>query len=662
MCGIAGIYDFGGRSVPTRIELRRMIEQLRHRGPDGDGFYLDGGLGLAHARLSIIDLAGGAQPIRNETGSVWVVFNGEIFNYIELRRDLEQRGHRFYTSSDTEVLVHLYEEEGEAFVHRLNGQFAIALWDQDARKLLLVRDRPGILPLYYTVRNGRLLFGSEVKALLPVLGESPSLDPAGLDQLMSFWSTVGEQTVFKDIRQVTPGQMLLVTPHGLERRAYWDWTFPIQPEAYRNGPPESQAEELHDLLVDATRIRLRSDVPVGAYLSGGLDSSILVSIIQRFGRAKLRTFSIGFSDADLDESTFQQEMVARLRTDHSAVRCSHAEIADRFPDTVWASESPMLRTAPVPMGMLSGLAHGADYRVVLTGEGADEVFGGYDLFKEAKIRRFWSRYPQSRLRPLLLKRLYPYLDLSRQQTLTYLQSFFGLGLDRPDSPFFSHLPRWETTSRSKEFLVPDFRHDGERRAREALMQTLPGQFGSWHPFHQAQYLEAKTLMTGYLLASQGDRMLMANSVEGRFPYLDHRVIEFANSLHPNVKMRVLKEKYLLKLAFGRYLPSRILARHKQPYRAPDIAAFYGERTPEFVGEMLSPGLLRRYGYFDPDKVHRLIAKIRAGRTIGFKDNMAFVAILSTQIWHHLFVEKLSENLGKRADWSAPPIHQAVAGN
>lgn len=661
MCGIAGIYDFGGRSIPTAAELRRMIAQLRHRGPDGEGFHVDGPLGLAHARLSIIDLAGGAQPIRNETGSVWVAFNGEIFNYIELRQGLEQRGHRFYTSTDTEVLVHLYEEEGEAFVHRLNGQFAIALWDRDARKLLLIRDRPGILPLYYAVRDGRLLFGSEVKALLPLFGESPSLDPAGLDQLMSFWSTVGERTVFKGIRQVPPGEMLAITAQGVERRAYWDWTFPDRGGPYREGPAERQAEELRALLVDATRIRLRSDVPVGAYLSGGLDSSILASIIRGFSGARLRTFSIGFSDGDLDESAFQREMVASLGTDHAEVRCTYADIAARFPDTVRAAESPMLRTAPVPMRMLSGLAHDARYRVVLTGEGADEVFGGYDLFKEAKIRRFWSRDPRSRRRPLLLKRLYPYLDLSRQQTVTYLQSFFGAGLDHPESPYFSHLPRWETTARTKEFLAPDFRRDGEERARAALRETLPAAFDTWHPFHQAQYLEAKTLMAGYLLSSQGDRMLMANSVEGRFPYLDHRVIEFANALHPNVKMRVLREKHLLKLAFGHDLPARILARHKQPYRAPDIAAFYGGRTPEFVGEMLSPGVLKRYGYFDPEKVRRLLDKIRAGRTIGFKDNMAFVVILSTQIWHHLFVEKLGATLRARGADSVQ-VHQAVPGN
>lgn len=642
MCGIAGIYESRGRSAPTEHDVQRMIAQLRHRGPDGDGYYVKDGIALGHARLSIIDLGGGAQPIRNENGSVWVVFNGEIFNYVELRAELERNGHQFYTSSDTEVLVHLYEQEGEAFVDRLNGQFAIALWDVNARKLLLIRDRPGILPLYYTMRDGCVSFASEIKALLPVMDERPALDPAGLDQVMTFWSTIGAQTVFKNIRQVLPGQMLVVTERGIQPKTYWNWSFPESPGEYRSEPADRLADELHDLLSDATRIRLRSDVPVGAYLSGGLDSSILASIIRSEGSAKLRTFSIGFEDADLDESAFQREMVARLGTEHSEIRCRNDDIAQQFVNTIWATESPVVRTAPVAMKLLSGLVHQSQYRVVLTGEGADEVFGGYDLFKEAKIRRFWSRYPQSRLRPLLLKRLYPYLDLSGSQSLTYLQKFFGVGLNQPDSIGFSHLPRWETTARTKEFLVRDARV-GDDAAIGALADALPPEFSRWHPFNRAQHLEARTLMAGYLLSSQGDRMLMANSVEGRFPYLDHRVIEFANALHPNLKMKVLAEKYLLKRAFGRYLPERIVRRPKQPYRAPDIAAFFGQRTPEFVHEMLDGKRVRRYGYFDPEKVRRLLEKVRAGRTIGFKDNMAFVVMLSTQVWHHLFIEKFNDN-------------------
>jgi asparagine synthase (glutamine-hydrolysing) len=291
------------------------------------------------------------------------------------------------------------------------------------------------------------------------------------------------------------------------------------------------------------------------------------------------------------------------------------------------------------MGLLSGLVRRQNYKVVLTGEGADEVFGGYDLFKESKIRSFWARHPDSSLRPLLLKRLYPYLDISPGKAQTYLKIFFGQALDTPDLPYFSHIPRWSTTAMCKEFFSSALkaRLDSDPIAR--LVRALPQGIAKWHPFNRAQYLESKFLLPGYLLSSQGDRMLMSNSVEGRFPFLDHRVIEFASQLHPKLKMKVLQEKYLLKLAAGRYLPPAIVRRYKQPYRAPDIPAFFTDRTPEYVTELLSRRKLSEYGYFDPDKVELLLKKIQNKRAIGYKDNMAFVAILSTHCWHYHFIER-----------------------
>jgi len=396
MCGIAGVLSLVDATAPVaEQQLRAMLRQLAHRGPDGEGFYRAPGIGLAHSRLSIIDLGGGKQPIHNETRTVWVVFNGEIFNYIELRADLERRGHSFYTHSDTEVLVHLYEEYGENFVDHLNGQFAIALWDEPARRLILVRDRAGILPLFYTQQQGRLIFGSEVKAMLPALDAAPRLDPTALDQLMTFWAPVSPRTMFENVFEVSPGQMLVAEDGRLRQRRYWDWSFP-QDGVYRRESEASLAEELRELLIDATRLRLRADVPVGAYLSGGLDSSILTAVIHRHGDARLRTFSIGFSDQALDESNFQQQMIRHLGAEHSEILCHGRDVGERFMQTVWAAESPMLRTAPTPMGMLSGLVRQHGYKVVLTGEGADEVFGGYDIFKEFKIRQFWARQPRSR--------------------------------------------------------------------------------------------------------------------------------------------------------------------------------------------------------------------------------------------------------------------------
>lgn len=640
MCGIAGILNFKSDAAPGTALLEQMVHRLHHRGPDGYGYFIDRPVGLAHARLSIIDLASGDQPIHNEDKSVWVVFNGEIFNYIELRQQLEKQGHIFYTHSDTEVLVHLYEEYGEQFVSRLNGQFAIALWDKNKQKLVLVRDRVGIAPLFFMRQADRLLFSSEIKAITAVLDEKPQINPGALDQLMTFWSPVSPETIFKDVYEVSPGEMVVVHKARLSQRRYWDWEFPENGE-YLSGTDTMLADELHELLVDATQLRLRSDVPVGAYLSGGLDSSVLVSIIHHYGNVPLRTFSIGFDDEAFDESEHQDNLIRHLGAEHSRVQNRSSDIADTFINTIWHTESPVLRTAPVPMATLSGLVHDKGYKVVLTGEGADEVLGGYDIFKEAKIRQFWAKNADSNMRPLLLKRLYPYLDMSRGQA--YLQQFFGAALDQPDLPYFSHIPRWVTTAKCKEFFAEDLKTELADNALEVINNSFPKAIKNWHPFNRAQYIESKSLMAGYLLCSQGDRMLMSHSVEGRFPYLDHRIIEFANRLHPRTKMRALNEKFLLKRAMGKYIPETITRRHKQPYRAPDIKAFFGEHTPEYVNEMLSDSTLRSYGYFDENKVRRLLMKIRKGRAIGYKDNMALVGILSTQIWHYLFIDRHGED-------------------
>jgi asparagine synthase (glutamine-hydrolysing) len=625
------------RRVPDEAALSRMVRAITHRGPDGVGFHCEPGIGLGHARLSIIDLSGGAQPIHNEDGTVWITYNGEIFNYIELRRFLEGKGHRFYTQTDTEVIVHLYEERGDDFVQELNGQFAFALWDRVRRRLILARDRAGILPLYYSETPEGWVFASEVKALL-ASGRVPcALDPDGLDELMTFWAPVAPKTIFAGVSQVCPGEMLILEPKAQRRVQYWNWLFPDR-GGHRRAKDSELQEELRGLLSDATQIRLRADVPVGAYLSGGLDSSTLVALLKERVPETLRTFSIGFDDAGLDESAHQRTMVDYLRTTHQQVQCSRSDIAQVFPRTILHAEMPVLRTAPAPMQLLAGLVRRSDVKVVLTGEGADEVLGGYDIFKEAKVRRFWAEQPQSKWRPALLKRLYPYLDLTSTQSAAYLKEFFGVGLDSPDDPCFSHLPRWTTTAQCKMFWSEDFRSRVAGTAVERLRESLPARIKDWHPFNRGEYLEAKTLLPSYLLAAQGDRMLMANSIEGRFPFLDHRLIEFANRLHPSYKMRVLREKHLLKQAMRGRLPPSILERHKQPYRAPDAVAFIGADAPEYVTELMGKDCLVRHGYFDANKVALLLAKLRRAKVPAARDNMAFMAILSTQLWHAQFVE------------------------
>jgi asparagine synthase (glutamine-hydrolysing) len=638
MCGIAGIHRLTHGRPPQPQELQRMIAALHHRGPDGTGIEAHASVGLAHARLSIIDLEGGAQPIANEDGAVRVVFNGEIFNYLELRDELVQRGHVFRTHSDTEVLVHLYEEHGDELVQHLNGQFAFALWDERRQRLLLARDRVGIRPLFYTEAAGRLLFASEVKALFTLPEVQRRIDPRKLAEVFSYWAPLEGGTVFQGVQALPPGHRMVVEGGRLHVERYWDWSFPESIGASRK--EEDCAEELRALLLDAVRLQLRADVPVGAYLSGGLDSSIVAALIRRESDTPLRTFSITFEDAEFDEAEHQQEMVRHLGTDHTALRVSKQDIAREFGRTVWHAESAIVRTAPTPLMLLAEQVRQAGFKVVLTGEGADEVFGGYDLFKEAKIRRFMARQPQSAWRGRILEKLYPYLAHSPASTRAFTQRFFSEGLEHLNQPWFAHATRIASTRRVLQFLRPEVAEQiAAVDAHQALAATLPADIARWIPMGRDQYVEAHTLLSGYLLSSQGDRVAMAHSVEGRVPFLDHRVIEFANRLPPQFKLRGLTEKYLLKQAVRRDLPQSIRTRTKQPYRSPDSASFFTDGRPnDEVTDLLSPHSIDAAGLFDADAVQRLVRKCAAGRAIGFPDNMAFVGVLSTMHLHRQFVQ------------------------
>ena len=615
-----------------------MIGAIRHRGPDGFGFHETAQAGLAHARLSIIDLSTGDQPIRNEDGTVWVVFNGEIFNYIELRRDLEARGHRFYTHSDTEVIVHLYEEHGLEFVAQLNGQFAIALWDAPRRRFVLARDRVGIRPAFYSVVDGQLLFGSEVKALFASGLLRAGLNADVLGQIFTYWAPLPGQSVFQGVDSLPPGHLLIAENGALRTHRYWDWDF--DPQAVDgNRSTDSFREELRALLIDAVRLQLRADVPVGAYLSGGLDSSIVTAIIKTLTDTPLRTFSLTFADAEFDEREFQQQMVRHLGTDHSEMVCTRATIAADFPRMIWHIETPVVRTAPTPLMALSQSVREHGFKVVLTGEGADEVFAGYDLFREARVRRFIARNPTSKWRPRLLERLYPYLRNSPGGSSAMARQFFAQGFEHIDRPVFAHLPRWQTTSRVFRFMTPELQARYAAWDPLAAMEaTLPSAINRWKPLGRDQYVEAQSLMSGYLLCSQGDRVAMANSIEGRFPYLDHRLIEFACALPPRLRLSGLNEKYLLREAFADDLPATVARRVKQPYRAPDGISFFTDGKPvPWVAELMGQAAIDRAGFFDARAVELLMRKCAAGRAIGFSDNMAFIGILSAQTLHHQFV-------------------------
>ena len=639
MCGIAGYFDRSGACAPTRTVLERMIQALHHRGPDGYGFHLAPPVGLAHARLSIIDLATGDQPIHNEDRSVWVVFNGEIFNYVELRAELLAQGHVFTTQSDTEVIVHLYEQHGLGFVEHLNGQFAIALWDEKLRRLVLCRDRVGIRPLFYTSDPRTLAFASEIKALQAGGFGRRELRAGGLAEVFSLWSAFPGRTVFAGVQALPPGHMLTLQDGRLQVEKYWDWSF--DPACIDNHTSfEDAAVQLRELLEDATRLQLRADVPVGAYLSGGLDSSIITAIIKRISAARMSSYSLTFEDAEFDEREFQQAMVAHLNTEHIERLCTQADIGRAFPLAVWHTETPLVRTAPTPLMLLAEAVHRQQRKVVLTGEGADEVFAGYDLFKEAKVRRYIAAHPAAASRRRLVEKLYPYLKHSPGAGKAMAQSFFTQGSLPVTHPAYAHFTRLDVTRRIWRFLAADVRAEiGAWSPEQAIAEWVPPASRAWSDLGRDQYTEAQLLMSGYLLASQGDRVAMAHSVEGRYPFLDHRVIEFACRLPPRYKLGGLREKRILRRAFADLLPPAIAQRVKQPYRSPDSASFFRNGEPlAYVAQLLSPESVRSAGYFDTAAVELLVKKCRAGKVVGFADNMALVGILSTMLVHELFIK------------------------
>ena len=636
MCGVCGIVSWS--EPPELALLRRMTSRLAHRGPDGNGWYRDRSAALGHTRLAVIDTEGGAQPLCNEDGTVWITFNGEIFNYVELGEELRRCGHRFRTASDTEVIVHAWEEWGTECFSRFNGQWALALWDRRAERLVLSRDRLGVRPLYYTRLPTGLRFASEVKSLFADPAIERAFDPAGLDQTFTYWSTVAPRTVFRGIEQLEPGHYAVLDRTGFRKAPYWSITFPEQGREPAQDAREN-AEALRERVIEATRLRfLRSDVPVGAYLSGGLDSSITAAVIARYTDAPLHTFSLRFDDDEFDEGRYQKKMSAVLGTAHQEITVRPSDIAAVFPDVVRHAETPILRSAPAPMYLLSKLVRENGYKVVVTGEGADEVLAGYDIFREARVRLFWSRDPESAKRARAAELLYPWMARSPGRMPAFARSFFGRHLD-PGDPALSHRPRWDSTSVIKKMLSRDMQDRIERDEVEDVVAAMPPESKDWDPLSRGQWLEMTTLLAGYLLASQGDRMLMANSVEGRFPFLDREVVDFTATVPARHKLFGLEEKYLLKRAFADLVPDDIIHRPKQPYRAPDAASFFAAERPDWFDEVTSDHAVAAAGVFEPAVVAGLLAKCgrTGGENMSNTDNMRVLAVVSTQLTHQSLI-------------------------
>jgi len=638
MCGISGIYSSNSLEI-SPDDIRRMLMQIQYRGPDESGVYIGQGIGLGSVRLSIIDLKQGQQPMTTVDEHLWIVYNGEIFNYLELREELIDLGYTLRTNSDTEVLLLLYRHYRENCLNKLNGQFAFAIWDSQKGELFLARDRVGIRPLYYALSGNHFVFASEIKCILESGRVKPEIEPNALNQAFTFWSVPSPGTIFKGINELPPGHYMIRSKQSTVVKSYWNLDFSPKSDSNAGQSLMDSVDEFDSLISDAIKLRLRSDVQVAAYLSGGLDSSATSYYIKKREPGVLNTFSIGFEQKEFDETSYQQSVSRWLDTNHNSISCKTSDIASNFPEVLWHAETPLLRTGAVPMFLLSKLVRDHGIKVVITGEGADEFLGGYNIFKEALVREFWSRQPDSKIRPLLLKKLYPYLAQFQGKNSNLLRFFFGHRLTDTDSPIYSHLIRWNNSKHIREHFLDGYLDTSLVDPVDSFIETLPDGFNDLDLLSRAQWLESKLFLSGYLLSSQGDRMGMAHSVEGRYPFLDHRVIEFCTKLSENQKIRGLNEKYLLKQLMKGRLPDQVVNRSKQAYRAPVATSLVSKNAPEYIRDMISPEQIRKHGIFKPETIEKLLGKMEDGRPVTENENMAVAGILSTQIISDQFVLK-----------------------
>lgn len=634
MCGIAGFVN-PEVSESTELILNRMLTRIQHRGPDECGLYLNKQACMGNVRLSIVDLTSGQQPLSTEDGTMWIAYNGEVYNHLELKADLVRKGHRFRTNCDTEVVLHLYQEYGAECLPLLNGQFAFSIWDERKKELFLARDRMGIRPLFYTIKSKTFVFGSEVKALFEFPGIDRQLSTHSLKQVFSFWTTLTPHSAFKDICEIPPGYFGLFKDGKLKLQQYWALSFSKQS---RNSCDLNESiEEFRNLFEDSISLRMRADVPVAAYLSGGLDSSSTTAFIKKLFPQALNTFSIGFEDKDFDETMYQKEVADYFDTNHRSVSFKNDDVTDLFEEVIWHTETPILRSAPFPMFRLSKLVRDSGIKVVVTGEGADEALGGYNIFKEVLIRHFWARIPQSKIRPLLLKKLYPYIPQFQNANVSLLRLFFGYQLEHTQSPIYSHLLRWNNSGKIMNHLSQEVKDSlMEYDPISAYAESIKEEISDYSPLAKAQFIESNVFLSGYLLSSQGDRVAMANSVEGRYPFLDHRMLEFCASLPDTFKLNGMDEKYLLKQLMKGKIPDSVVKRPKQAYRAPIASALLADKNG-FVETILDHSQVKETGFFNPKSVELLLNRLKAGRQVSEVDNMALMGLLSTQIVHNKFV-------------------------
>lgn len=632
MCGISGIYGRNLNDDKYIQQIKKMASMLLHRGPDSWGYYASNDMVLGHTRLSIVDLASGQQPMVVDDHII--AFNGEIFNYIELKKELEGKGVKFTTTSDTEVFLRMFIYYGTGCFEKLNGQFAVLIWNRTTKELTIARDRYGIRPFYYTKFEGRYYFGSEMKVFDTIPGYTRTFNPQQLFIHGLLWNTCGNSTVYNNINSL-PGGTYAVFKNGdmVENKRYYE----LGSSCKINNISYNEAEEsFKSLLDDAVKLRLRSDVPVGAYLSGGIDSSVILNLVSQHNKKTYKTFSVAFADKEYDESTYQLEMAKKINSEHHAIEITYDKVNDAFPEAIYHTERPVFRTAPTPLFLLSKLVREEDIKVVLTGEGADEILWGYDSYKEVRLLEFWSKYPDSALRPILIKKLYPHLNHYKdEQQYGMMKMFYEEFIGDISNELASGNIRVNNNKILQNYFDKslNIKFDFANVLNE-YGRDFPGNFKNFTSLQKNQFLEMRSLLAGYLLSSQGDRMSMSHSVEGRYPFLDHRVIDFLFTINEDHKLHGFNQKYLLKQSFKKDIPQSIINRPKRPYMSPDLRSFIRNgKLTEMAHFFLNEDIIKDYQLFNPKWVNRFLKKFENGipDNIGYRDNMIITFILSTQI-------------------------------
>jgi asparagine synthase (glutamine-hydrolysing) len=638
MCGIAGFFGVElDREAHDRC-LERMLGRILHRGPDEQGYLVDGRAAIGNVRLSIIDLAHGSQPMSTPNGRWWIVFNGEAFNYKELRVDLASEGASFQTTCDTEVVLWGLALEGPGFLEKINGQFALCFYDRTQGSALLARDRLGERPLFYTRFDGGLLFASEVKAIAAYPGFTCTLDPVAIRDTMMGWSTVPGETCFRGVKLLEPGTFALYEDGEITTHAYAQLPTRAGLEQPTARSFEDCVVEIRDALTNSIRLRLRADLEVGAYVSGGLDSTIVAGVAQGLLDRRLRTFSIRFRGDSFDEGDYQSLVHRQIGSDHTEIFVGPEEYKNAFRDVVYHAEMPLYRLAPIPMYLLAGAVRDRDLKVVLTGEGADEFFLGYDLYRELLVRQAIEKEGLSDAeKSKRVQDLYPYLDHFRSDNVTGILRFFEGISGRTDDPLYGHRARHTIGRFGTRLLGKDVLRDApayEVRLVEALRRRHEG-FDGLSSIEKAIVIESETLLSGYLLCSQGDRMSSAHAVEARYPFLDHEVVDTAARLPIDYRLRNgTDEKYILKKAFEDLVPKSILDRPKYPYRAPDGEMMLDR---EFRHHLPDPEEVEEAGIFDPTLVSKFLGNLSPEKMVQ-RELQALTTLVSSQMLYRFFTK------------------------